>query len=62
MYTLQLICFIYFALVFIDCCFLDDGYRDYMIDIFFPIKMIVKFIKWIIRKPVDSIDHENFPL
>ena len=54
---------IYLLLVFFDCVFLDDGHRDYFIDIFFPIKVVVNFFKWVFREPIDDIDHDhNLPL
>ena len=61
-YTLQIIGIVYFFLVFFNCLFLDDGVRDYFMDIFFPIKMIINFFKWVFRAPVDDMDHDNFPL
>jgi hypothetical protein len=48
----ELLALIYFALVFFACVFLDDGYRDYFIDIFFPIRMAVNFFKWAFRERV----------
>jgi len=60
MNTIQIIAFIYIALVLMKCVF-GQGLNGF-IEPFYPIQMIIKFIKWLFRGPIDRTQSDNFPL